>query len=189
MSKLPLGAGQDQQVAKIIGADRGGLFRERLQHAHHLARADVAQRDDLHRKARRQRALRVAELRRDVAAHRNCARQDLVEPALLHHRGAVHPQQRFECGRQRVTRDSRRCPNGDHATDRSVDHVALVEDVAQDVLDHFAQIGAFEIQDDVATGRLNGRDRRQASAGHLALDDHTRSLEDARAVVCRIGRG
>ena len=45
------------------------ILRERLEDAQHLAHADVAQRHDLHREAGRQRALRVAELRRDVAAH------------------------------------------------------------------------------------------------------------------------
>ena len=56
-------------------------LRERLEDAQHLAHADVAQRDDLHREARRQRALRVAELRRDVAAHGGRLRHDLVEAA------------------------------------------------------------------------------------------------------------
>ena len=106
--KLALGAGQDQQVAQLVGAHRLRVLRERLQDAQHLAHADVAQRDDLHRKARRQRALRAAELRRDVAAHRGGLRHDLVDAALLHHRRAVHAQQRLERGRQRVARDARR---------------------------------------------------------------------------------
>ena len=151
MPQLPLGAGQDQQIAEVVGPDRGGVLGERLEDAHHLARADVAKRDDLHRKARRQRPLRVAELRRDVAAHRDGARQDLVEPALLHHRGAVHPQQRFERRRQRVARDSDDVRMVTTPPTAASIVYALVEDVAKNVLDDFAQVGALEVQDDVAS--------------------------------------
>ena len=73
----------------------------------HLAHADVTQRHDLHRKPRRQRARRVAELRRDVAAHRGRLRHDHVHAAALDHRRAVHAQQRFQRRRQRFARNAR----------------------------------------------------------------------------------
>ena len=38
---------EDQQVAQLVGAHGRRVLRERLEDAHHLAHADVAQRHDL----------------------------------------------------------------------------------------------------------------------------------------------
>ena len=165
--QLALGAREDQHVAQIVGAHGRRVLHERLEDAHHFADADVAQRHDLHRKAGRQRALRIAELRRDVAADGGRARQDLVEAVLLDHRRAVHPQQRLERGDQRVARDARRRADRDLAADRRVDRVALVQDVAEDVPDDLAQVGALEIEDDAAAALLH-HDRARTEVRRLA---------------------
>ena len=57
-AQLALGARQDQEVAQVVDAHRLRVLRERLDQPQHLAHADVAQRDDLHREAGRQRATR-----------------------------------------------------------------------------------------------------------------------------------
>ena len=160
--QLDLGAGKDQHVAQLVGAHCPGVLGERLEHAQHFAHADIAQRHDQHRESGRQGALRIAELRRDVAAHRRRARQDLVDPRLLDHRRAIHPQQHLERRRQRFARNARRRADRDLSPDRRVDRVALVQDVAEDVADDLAQVGSFEIQDDAAPGLLHGGPQRDS---------------------------
>ena len=70
---------------------------------------------------------------------------------------------------------------------RRVDRVILVEDVAQDVADDFAQVGGLEIEDDAAAGRLHRGTGRQRPAGLHALDHHAGALVDARRIAARIG--
>ena len=153
--ELALGAGEDQQVAQIVGAHGRGVLGERLDDPHHLAHADIAQRHDLHREPGRQRPLRIAELRSDIAAHAGGARHDLVQARLLHHRRAVHAQQRLERRDQRLARDARRRADRDLAAHGRIDRVALVHDVAQDVPDDLAQVCPFEVEHDRAARLLH----------------------------------
>ncbi len=173
MPQFALGPGQDQHVAQLVRSHRLRILGERLEDPQHFAHADVTQRHDLHREPRRQRARRIPELRRDVAAHRGGLRHHHVQAAALDHRRAVGAQQRFQRRRQRIPRNARRGPDGHGAADRGIDRVILVEDVAQDVAHHFAQIGAFEIQHDVAPGGLHAPGPGGAPPpGCMAFHDH-----------------
>ena len=90
----------------------------------------------------------AAELRRHVAAHGGRLRHDEVHAAALHHRRAVHAQQRLERRRQRLARNAGGRAHGHRAADRGIDRVGLVEDVAQDVAHDLAQVRAFEVEHD-----------------------------------------
>ena len=107
-------------------------------------------------------------------------------PRLLHHRRAVHAQQHLErspAAPRAGCRPSCGCVTVP-PTD-GVDRVRLVEDVAEDVADDLAQVGAFEIEHDAVAGRLHRGRRRQAAARLLALHHHAGALEDARLVLGR----
>ena len=188
VAQLALGSRQDQHVAQLVRAHRLRVLREGLEQPQHLAHADVAQRHDLHREAGGQRARRVAELGRQVAADGGRLRHDHVQAAASHHRRAVHPQQRLERRGQRVARDARGRADRDGAAHRRVDRVVLVEDVAQDVADDFAQLGALEIQHDVAAGRLHGRSRRQSAARLQSPDDDAGALVEVRLQLLLLRR-
>ncbi len=114
------------------------------------------------------------------------AREDLVDSAFLDHRRAVHAQQGLERGDERVPRNARRRADRDLTADRSVDRVTLVQDIAEDVPDDFAQVGALEVEHDPAAALLHydGTGRNPA-AGRLALHEHTRPLVQARPLVAR----
>ena len=95
----------------------------------------------------------------------------MVHAAALHHRRAVHAQQRLERRGQRFARNAGRRAHGDRAADRGIDRVRLVEDVAQDGAHHFAQVGALEVEH-ASPPPVSGlclRRRRHAAAGLLAL--------------------
>ena len=182
MPQFALGAGEHQEVPQVVGAHRRRVLHERLDDPHHFAHADVAQRNDLDRETGRQRPLRVAELRRHVAAHRRGAGNDLVDAAVLHHRRAVHPQQRLErCG-QRLARNAGRRADGHLSADCRIDHVAFVQDIAKNVADHLAQVGGLEVQHDAATLLLDRRPWRQPAARLLTFHQYAGPLEHAGLV-------
>ena len=180
VAQFALGAGQDQQIAQFVRAHGRRVLGERLQQPHHFLHADIAQRHDLHREASRQCARRIAKLRHGIAAHSNRLRHDLIQTAVLHHRRAIRAKQRFQRRRQHVARDARRRADRHGATDRRVDRVVLVEDVAQDIANHFAEVRALEIEDDGAAGRQDVRSGRERAARELAPDHDAGALEDTR---------
>ncbi len=82
--QLDLRPGENQQVARIVAAQRRGVFGKRLENPQHFAHTDITQRHDLHRKSLRQRTLHVAELRCHVAAKAGGLWQHFVDPRFLH---------------------------------------------------------------------------------------------------------
>src|SRR5439155_24480788 len=169
--------GENEEIAQNNDTYRSQVLDEGLEQRSHLAHADVVQRHNLHRKARRQRTARAAELRRDVAAHRGGRGQYLPDAALPGHRRAVHAQQHLHRRVQRFARDPRGRANGDGAADGGVDGVRLVEDVAQDVAHHLTDVGGFEIERH--RGPLRRRrllDRRHVAAFFLPGDQHPGAL-------------
>ncbi len=167
--ELELGAGDDQQVAQIVGAYRRRILLERLEDRHHLAHADVLERHDLDAVARRQRPRAVAELRRDVAANGSRGRHDLPDRAFLDHRRAVRAKNHFQRRRQRLARNARGRAYRYRAADRRIDRVRLAEDIGQDVADDLAQFGAFEVERDRRSARHRARRCRAAARRRAAV--------------------
>ena len=169
MPQLELCPREDQQVARIVRADRGRVSRERLEDPQHVAHADVAERHDLHRETGRQGALQIAELRRHVAANGGSLRDYFVEATIFHHRCAVHAEQRFERCDERFAGYARARPDRHLSADGGIDRVALVQNVTQDIAHDFAQIRALEIEHDARTGDLRlWRSERQSATRRLA---------------------
>ncbi len=177
--QLRLGARKDQQVAHVVAANRLRILRERLENAQHVAYADILERNDLDRIAGRQRPRGIAQLGRHVAAYRRGLRHHLPHLALVHHRRAVHPQQRLERRGERLARYPGRRANRHTAADVRVDRVRLIENVAQDVAHDFAQIGGFEVQDDRTARGRGRRARRERSTRLLSANDDPGPFVDA----------
>ena len=193
MPKLELGAGKDQHVPQIVDAHRGLILNERLEDRHHLPDPHVAQWHDLNAESGRQRARRIAQLRRQVAAHGARGGLYLPDARVLDHGRAVAAQEHLQRRRQRFARNRAGGSYRHRSADGGLDGVRLVEDVGENVAHDVAQVGAFEVERHRRTARYRSRRwGRQSTAGKLSLDQLSGALVELgllAAVSAVVGPG
>ena len=147
MAQFPCIAAEEQHVARIVHPHDAAIGSEWLQNLDHFACGNKFQGNDLHAVAGWQRLVRLAHLRRQCAFCRSGEGGDMKHAVrLAHQRCAIHAQHCLQRRQQRAALDWMAGVDIDYSLHLGVDDVALIQDIHQYDLDHFAQIGAVEIE-------------------------------------------
>ncbi|OIQ72527.1 hypothetical protein GALL_458460 [mine drainage metagenome] len=148
MAQFALATGQDEQIAHGVDADDAALGCQRLQDFRHVGRADELERHDQHAEPRLQGHVGAADFRGDRTLDGGRQGHDLIQMLLLivHQCGAIHAQGGVECRDEGVLGDGVAGAQGNDALHARIDHIVLLQHVAQDDMGDLANVGPFEVE-------------------------------------------